>query len=179
MSQNPNESSTVGAMFQNVVGTVQNGLGQLVGSGKDVQEGEVKKAVATEKDERSHTAAKLGPITATGEGGAHVDNKDRQEGSFDQTIGSGKQFVGGLIGSEALKAQGRDQYNQGVQREAAGQASDLVEGISNRVSGALGSAVSGDALEKERYREQHDEGKAAVRSVQHDLQKKAEAEERS
>ncbi|KAF3933119.1 hypothetical protein ABW19_dt0201559 [Dactylella cylindrospora] len=165
-------------MLQSITGAVQSGLGQLMGDNKGVQEGEAKKAAAAAEDERSHAAAKLGPFTATGEGGAHVDSKDRQQGAFDQTIGSGKQFVGGLVGSESLKAQGREQYNQGVQRETAGQANDLVEGFGNRISGALGSALSSDKDEQETYKRQHDDGKAAVRSVQHDLQKKVDAEEK-
>jgi len=181
MSKNSDNSSTVGAMLQNVAGAVQSGLGQLTGSGKDVKEGETRKVAAQEQNETSHTAAKLGPITATGEGGGHVDNKDRQQGAFDQTIGSGKQFVGGVIGSESLKAQGREQYDRGVQRETAGQASDLVEGISKRVGGTLGNigaAVTGDTEAQRTYQQQHAEGKAAQRSVEHDLQKKAEAQER-
>jgi len=165
-------------MLQSAVGTVQSGLGQLTGSGKDVNAGETKRTAAEEQNERSHTSAKLGPVTATGEGGAHVDNKDRQQGSWDQTIGSGKQFVGGLVGNESLKTQGRTQYDEGVQRETAGQANDLVEGFSNRVGGTIGAMVSNDKNEQDSYKRQHDDGKAAVRSVQDDLQKRADAEQR-
>ncbi|EWC46627.1 hypothetical protein DRE_04114 [Drechslerella stenobrocha 248] len=175
---NEEQPSTFGSMIQNAVGTIQSGFGQLVGSNKDVTDGETKKAAAVEQNEQSHTAAKLGPVTATSGGGAHVDNKDRQQGAWDQTIGSGKQFVGGLVGNESLKSSGKTQYNEGVQRETAGQASDLVEGITNRVGGTLGGMFTTDKGEQEAYRRQHEEGKAAIRSVEADLQKKAEAEER-
>ncbi|KAJ6257973.1 hypothetical protein Dda_7763 [Drechslerella dactyloides] len=176
---NDQQASTLGSMLQSAVGTVQSGLGQLTGSGKDINAGETKKVAAEDQNEKSHATAKLGPVTATGEGGAHVDNKDRQQGTWDQTVGSGKQFVGGIIGNESLKSQGRTQYDEGVRKEASGQASDLVEGLSNRVGGTIGAMVSTDRNEQEEYRRQHDEGKAAVRSVQYDLQKKAEAEQRS
>ncbi|KAF3912579.1 hypothetical protein ABW21_db0205715 [Orbilia brochopaga] len=181
MSGNNNEQqpSTLGSILQSAAGTIQSGIGQLTGSGKDVNAGETKKVAAEQQHEQSHATAKLGPVTATGEGGAHVDNKDRQQGAWDQTIGSGKQFVGGVVGNESLKQQGRAQYDQGVQQETAGQASDLVEGVGNRVTGAIGSMVSNDKNVQDAYSRQHDDGKAAVRSVQHDLQRQAEAEQRS
>ncbi|KAK6513311.1 hypothetical protein TWF281_004948 [Arthrobotrys megalospora] len=177
MSENNNQSSSLGSALQGVTGAVQRGIGQLTGSTKDVQDGTARKTAAEEQNERSHTAAKFGPVTATAEGGAHVDNKDRQQGSWDQTIGSGKQFVGGLIGNESLKAQGRTQYDEGVRQETAGQASDLVDGYTDRVGGALGGMLSSDKEEQERYKRQHDEGKAAIRGVEHDLQKKAAADQ--
>ncbi|KAK6332475.1 hypothetical protein TWF730_004143 [Orbilia blumenaviensis] len=177
MSENNNQSSTLGSAFQGVAGAVQRGIGQLTGSTKDIQDGTIRKAEAEEQNERSHTAAKLGPVTATAEGGAHVDNKDRQQGNWDQTIGSGKQFVGGLIGNESLKAQGRTQYDEGVKKETAGQASDLVDGYADRLGGAIGGMLSTDKDEQERFKRQHDGGKAAIRSVEHDLQKKAAADQ--
>ncbi|KAK6526237.1 hypothetical protein TWF694_004846 [Orbilia ellipsospora] len=179
MAENPNQSSTLGSMLQGMAGTVQSTLGQLTGNQKDIQEGEIRRSNAEESNERSHTAAKLGPVTATAEGGTHVDHEDRQKGSWDQTIGSGKQFVGGLIGSESLKAQGRAQYDDGVRLETSGQASDLSQGVVNRVVGTLGAMTSTDSEEREKYNRQHDEGKAAVRSVQHDLQKQSEALEKN
>ncbi|EPS45235.1 hypothetical protein H072_758 [Dactylellina haptotyla CBS 200.50] len=169
----------IGAMLQGIAGTVQSGIGQLTGNTKDIQDGENKNAAAVEINTRSHTANKLGPATATAEGGIHIDNADRQQGSWDQTIGSGKQFLGDLIGNESLKAQGRTQYDEGVKRETSGQVSDLAEGFSNRVSGAVGAMIAMDQQEKEKFNQQHDDGKAAVRSVQHDLQNRADADQRS
>ncbi|KAK6329682.1 hypothetical protein TWF696_003552 [Orbilia brochopaga] len=178
-NSNEQQPSTLGSMLQSAAGTIQSGIGQLTGSGKDVNAGETKKVAAEQQNEQSHATAKLGPVTATADGAAHVDNKDRQQGAWDQTIGSGKQFIGGVVGNETLKSQGRAQYDEGVRRETSGQASDLVEGLSNRVGGAIGSMVTTDKNVEEAYRQQHDDGKAAVRSVQHDLQKQAEAEQRS
>jgi len=91
-------------------------------------------------------------------------------------LGKGKEFIGGLIGNESLKAQGRAQYDDGLRRETSGQANDLIEGMGNRVAGSLGALASTDEKERERFSRQHDEGKAAIRSVQYDLQRKAEAD---
>jgi len=55
---NKNNDSTLGAMLQGVAGAVQSGIGQLAGSGKDIQEGETRKAEAEKRDELSHTVAK-------------------------------------------------------------------------------------------------------------------------
>ncbi|KAF3279545.1 hypothetical protein TWF970_004096 [Orbilia oligospora] len=174
---NNNQASTLGSAFQGIAGAVQRGIGQLTGSTKDIQDGTARKIDAEEENERSHAAGKLGPVTGTAEGGTHVDSKDRQQGSWNQTIGSGKQFVGGMIGNESLKAQGRAQYDEGVQQETSGQASDLVDGYADRISGAIGGALSNDQVEQERYKRQHDGGKAAIRSVEKDLQKKVDADE--
>ncbi|KAK6507310.1 hypothetical protein TWF481_005752 [Arthrobotrys musiformis] len=174
---NTSQSSTLGSAFQGVAGAVQRGIGQLTGSTKDIQDGTARQTDAEEQNERSHAAAKLGPVTATAEGGAHIDHEDRQKGNWNQTIGSGKQFIGGLIGNEPLKAQGRRQYDEGVQQETSGQASDLVDGYADRIGGAIGGMLSNDKEEQERFKRQHDGGKAAIRSVEKDLQKKANADE--
>ncbi|RVD81684.1 uncharacterized protein DFL_009536 [Arthrobotrys flagrans] len=178
MSENNNtQASTLGSVSQGVAGAVQRGIGQLTGSTKDIQDGTARKLDAEEENERSHASAKLGSVTATAEGGAHVDNKDRQQGSWNQTVGSGKQFVGGLIGNESLRAQGRAQYDEGVRQETSGQASDLAGGYADRIGGAIGGTLNNDKDEQERYKKQHDGGKAAIRSVEKDLQKKADATE--
>jgi len=177
----PQAPSTLGGFINSAAGTVQSAIGQLTGSGKDYSEGEARRNVGEDQVDASRATAKVGPMTATAEGGAHIDNKDRQEGSWDQTIGSGKQFVGGLVGSESLKTQGRDQYDEGVRRETAGQASDLVQGVSDRVKGTvgnIGAAVTGDTEAQRKYQDMHDGGKASQRSVEYDLQRKAETEQR-
>jgi len=176
-----NNASTLGGIINSATGAVQSAIGQLTGSGKDFQDGEAKRDIGESQKEASHATAKLGPVTATGEGGAHVDNADRQQGSWDQTLGSGKQFVGGLVGSESLKSEGQSQYEAGVARETQGQATDLASGLTDRVKGSLGgigAAITDDREAQARYQEQHDAGKAAQRSVEYDLQKKAEAEDR-
>ncbi|KAK6339547.1 hypothetical protein TWF718_008950 [Orbilia javanica] len=176
-SNNAQASSTLSSAFQEVAGAVQRGIGQLTGNTKDIHDGTTRKIDAEKENEISHASAKLGPITTTAEGGVHVDSEDHQQGSWNQTIGSGKQFVGGLIGNESLKAQGRAQYDEGVQQEASGQASDLVGGYADRIGGAIGGMLTNDKGEQERYKKQHDGGKAAIRSVEKDLQKKVDAKE--
>ena len=52
------------------------------------------------EQEASHTAAKLGPYTASTSGAVTKDDPNRSQGAWNQTVGSGKEFVGGLIGSE-------------------------------------------------------------------------------
>jgi len=180
-SNNETQPSTLGGIINSAAGAIQSGIGQLTGSGADYSHGEAKRNLGEQQKDESRATAKVGPFTATSEGGAHVDNKDRTEGSWDQTIGSGKQFVGGVIGSDNLKSQGRDQYDAGVSKEAQGQANDFVQGVGDRVQGTLGgigAALTNDRVAQEKYAEQHDQGKASQRSVEYDLQKRAEAEQR-
>ena len=94
-------------------------------------------------------------------------------------MGSAKETLGGLVGSQGLKQQGRDQNRAGQEQEAKGQLSDLGQGISDRVGGTLGGAyasVTGNKTAEQAYRDQHDEGKTRQRGVELDLQQQAEAE---
>ena len=94
-------------------------------------------------------------------------------------MGSAKETVGNLIGSQDLKQQGREQNLQGQGQEAKGQLSDLGQGVSDRVQGAVGGAVSsltGDHTEQARYNAMHDEGKTRQRGVEMDLDKQAAAQ---
>ncbi len=89
-------------------------------------------------------------------------------------MGSAKETVGNLLGNENLKQQGRDQNFQGQGQEAKGQLSDLGQGISDRVQGALGAGVAGvtgDRAEQARYSDLHDTGKSRQRGVEMDLDK--------
>ena len=94
-------------------------------------------------------------------------------------MGSGKETLGNLIGNQDLKEQGREQNLQGQGQEAKGQLSDLGQGISNRVQGAVGSGVAGLTGDKEgqaKYGQLHDEGKSRQRGVEMDLDKQAQAQ---
>lgn len=120
-------------------------------------------------------------MTATADGGLAADNPDRTAGSWAQTIGSAKEAVGGLVGSESLKQAGQQQHAEGQQQEARGQLQDLGDGLSNRVQGTLGSVKTsilgeGSVGEKEKFEQQRQDGKAQQRSVEADLQSKAEAQ---
>lgn len=94
-------------------------------------------------------------------------------------MGSAKEFAGGMIGSEGLKQQGRQQNVDGQEQEAAGQMKQGGQGIADRVTGTIGGAgasLLGNEQAKADYQEQHDSGKAAQRGVEAELQKKAEAD---
>lgn len=113
--------------------------------------------------------------------GVAKDNEDRTQGNWNQTIGSGKETLGNLTGMQGLKNEGIRQNQEGKEQEAQGQLSDLSGGVGNRIGGAVQGAVAGvtgnreDQLEAQR---RHDEGKAKQRSVEADMQKQVDAEQR-
>ena len=82
----------------------------------------------------SHAKAKIGPVTATSSGG-HVDNKDRREGQWKETVGSAKESAGTLLGSKDLQQEGRDQAQEGQAQSAVGELSDWIQGASDRLRG--------------------------------------------
>jgi len=173
--------STIGGYANQAVGTVQDAFGQLTGTGQSQSQGETRRDVGQDQVDASRTSAKIGPVTATAEGGVHVDSQKRTDGSWNQTLGSGKQFIGGVIGSDSLKQQGREQYDRGVQEEAEGRAQDYVQGVSDRVKGTIGTMTAdlvGNPDAKAEYQRQHDDGKAGQRSVEDDLQREADSEQR-
>lgn len=109
------------------------------------------------------------------------DDPDRTTGSWNQTVGSAKETVGGLVGSENLKQTGRQQNLEGQEQEARGQLKDFGSGVSDRAAGALGSAVAGvtgDRSKQAEYQRQHDVGKTQQRGAEHDIQKQADAASR-
>ena len=139
------------------------------------------KAKAEAESDLSHAGAKAGPFSISSSGAVAKDNEDRSQGQWDQTMGSGKETLGNLIGNQNLKEQGREQNLQGQGQEAKGQLSDLGQGISNRVQGAVGSGVAGLTGDKEgqaKYGELHDEGKSRQRGVEMDLDKQAQAQQK-
>ena len=78
--------------------------------------------------------------------------------------------------------EGIQQNADGKGQEAAGQLSDLGQGISDRAKGAIGAAVAGvtgDQAEQEKRQQQHDIGKSLQRGVEADLAKQAEAQQPS
>ena len=80
---------------------------------------------------------------------------------------------------QSLKNTGRQQNLEGQQQEAKGQLSDLGSGMASRAHGAVGGAVSnltGDREGQAHFDQMRADGKAQQRGVEHDLQKKAEAE---
>ncbi|KAF4439670.1 mismatched base pair and cruciform dna recognition [Fusarium acutatum] len=180
MSDTP-QPSTLKSVVDSASGAVQSAIGSLTGNTSDQAAGDLKKQKAEAEHDASHATAKLPGATLSGSGAAAKDDPNRTEGSWNQTAGSAKEAVGGIIGSESLKKAGHEQNLEGRNQEAKGQLSDLGTGISNRVQGTVGGAVSnltGNKEQEAHYDELRAEGKTRQRGVEHDIQKKAEAESR-
>lgn len=106
--------------------------------------------------------------------GIAANDQNRQAGSWNQTIGAGKETLGGLVGHEGLKQAGAQQNQEGKVQEAQGQLNDLGKGVSDRVQGAVGGAVAGITGDREKAAEaerQHDLGKTLQRGAESDIQK--------
>ncbi|KPM42046.1 hypothetical protein AK830_g4521 [Neonectria ditissima] len=176
-----NNDSTLKSYVDSASGTLQSALGSITGSTGDKAHGELKKDKADAEHDASHAAAKV-PGGAISSSGVAKDDPKRTEGSWNQTAGSAKETLGGLIGNESLKSAGRQQNLDGQEQEARGQLSDLGTGLGDRVQGSVGSAVAGltgNKTDQTRYNDLHDEGKTRQRGVEVDLQNKAEAERRT
>ncbi|KAF4615862.1 hypothetical protein G7Y89_g15253 [Cudoniella acicularis] len=166
--------STLQSYIDSATGTVQSVVGSVMGSNADKNEGKAKKDKAQLENEASHATAKLGPYSASSSGAVTKDDPNRQEGAWNQTIGSAKEAVGGLIGSEDLKRAGAQQNAEGKGQEAQGQLNDFGSGIANRVSGAVGGAVAGITGDRDAQaaaQEKHDVGKTQQRGAEADIQK--------
>ncbi|KAI8630017.1 hypothetical protein F5Y19DRAFT_68336 [Xylariaceae sp. FL1651] len=178
MSSN-NNTSTLQSTIDSITGAAQNALGSITGNTTDQTKGEVKQHKADAEYDASHATAKIPGFTASSSGAVTKDDPNRTAGAYNQTMGSAKEFVGGLTGSESIKAAGRNQNQEGQQQEAKGQVNDFVGGIGDRVTGTVGGAVAGITGNKKAqydYQEQHDVGKTQQRGAEHDIQKKADAE---
>jgi uncharacterized protein YjbJ (UPF0337 family) len=168
------QPSTLRSYADSGIAAVQNVIGSLTGNPVDQRQAEDKKAHAELEHDASRAAAKAGPFNLSSSGAATVDNKDRRDGKADQVIGSGKEFVGNVVGSDSLKREGRDQNTEGQGQEAAGQLKDFTSGVANRVTGTIGAAVSGltgNTQAKSDFENQHDKGKTSQRGVEAEVQK--------
>lgn len=177
MSSN-NNASTLQSYVDSAKGAAQNLVGSVIGSSSDQAEGKAKQQKADAEYDASHATAKLGNITASSSGAITKDHPDRSAGSWNQTVGSAKEFAGGLTGLESLKQAGREQNRAGQEQEARGQLNDLASGGADRITGTIGSAVAGltgDRAKKVEYQNQHDTGKTQQRGVEHDINKQAAA----
>ncbi|KAI9853250.1 MAG: hypothetical protein M1824_001473 [Vezdaea acicularis] len=171
-------TSTLGSYVDSASGLAQSALGSVTGNNVDKTRGDARQDKANAEYDASHATAKVGPFTGSTAGAITKDDPNRSEGSWDQTIGSGKETIGNLIGNENLKQQGREQNLQGQGKEAKGQLNDLGGGVADRVSGTLGSigsSITGDRESQAAYQAQHDTGKTRQRGAEVDLQKQADA----
>jgi uncharacterized protein YjbJ (UPF0337 family) len=172
-------TSTLGSYVDSAIGAAQSVVGNLTGNTVDQSQGQAKQDHAQAQNDLSHTAAKVGPVTV-GPDGVATDNKDRTTGSYNQTMGAAKEAFGGLVGAESLKQAGIQQNRDGKAQEAQGQVTDYASGISDRVTGALGSAaagLTGNTEDQAKYNHQHDSGKTLQRGVETELQKEAAAQQ--
>ncbi|EOD53049.1 CsbD-like protein [Neofusicoccum parvum] len=170
-------TSTLQSYVDSATSAVQSAVGAITGNPADQKQADDKKAEAEAKHDLSHASAKAGPFTVSSSGVAK-DDPNRTEGSWNQTVGSGKETLGNLIGNETLKKEGARQNQEGKGQEAQGQLNDLGQGISDRVSGTVGGAIAGltgNEKAKAEYEKQHDHGKTAQRGVEADLDKQANA----
>ncbi|KAL1875934.1 hypothetical protein VTK73DRAFT_9718 [Phialemonium thermophilum] len=180
MSNTNNENpSTLKSYIDSAAGRVQNAFGNITGNTDHQAEGAAKQQRAQEEYDASHATAKLPGYTASTAGAVTKDDPNRTTGSWNQTVGSAKEALGGLVGSESLKETGRQQNREGQEQEARGQVNDFASGVADRTKGTLGNAaagLTGDRAKQEEYQRRHDEGKTKQRGAEHDIQKQAEAE---
>ncbi|KAK5661277.1 hypothetical protein OQA88_11171 [Cercophora sp. LCS_1] len=172
-------TSTLKSYVDSATGAVQHAIGTVLGTSGDQVEGKAKQDKADAEYEASHATVKLPGVAASSSGAVTKDDSDRVAGSWNQTVGAAKETVGGLVGSENLKQQGRQQNLEGQEQEARGQLNDLASGAADRVTGAVGGAVAGltgDSAKQAEYQEQHDTGKTQQRGAEYDIRKQAEAQ---
>jgi len=167
-------TSTLQSYVDSATGAVQSAIGSLTGNTSDQNAGETKKSKADLENEASHATAKIGNYSASSSGAITKDDPNRTEGSWNQTVGSAKEAIGGLVGSEDLKRAGAQQNAEGKGQEAQGQLNDFGSGVANRVTGAVGGAVAGITGDRDAQLEaqkQHDIGKTQQRGAEADIQK--------
>jgi uncharacterized protein YjbJ (UPF0337 family) len=112
-------TSTVQSYIDSTTGAVQSAIGSLTGNTSDQvcssaslfptsspetnitqNAGEAKKSKAELENDASHATAKIGSYSASSSGTITKDDPNRSNGSWNQTIGSAKEALGGLVGSE-------------------------------------------------------------------------------
>ncbi|KAF7509368.1 hypothetical protein GJ744_008091 [Endocarpon pusillum] len=175
MSSNDNPS-TLKSYVDSAAGALQSGIASMTGNTSDKAKAEQTRAHASAEHSASESAVKVGPLTLGSSGAAAKDSPDRSRGAWDQTVGSGKETLGNLVGSEGLKREGREQNLQGQGQEAKGQLADFGQGVGDRVAGTVGGAAAalvGDRNEQTRWQERHDEGKTRQRGAELDMDKAA------
>lgn len=96
----PKAPSTLQSYVDSATGAVQSAIGSLTGNTADQVKGEEQKNEAKAEHDASQAHVKLPGATVSSDGGVAKDDANRSQGSWNQTIGSAKEAVGGLIGNE-------------------------------------------------------------------------------
>jgi uncharacterized protein YjbJ (UPF0337 family) len=94
------DTSTLQSYIDTTKGAIQSTFGNLTGNTTDQEAGAAKQEKAQVENDASHATAKLGGYTASADGVITKDDPNRSGGSWNQTIGSGKEAVGNLFGLE-------------------------------------------------------------------------------
>lgn len=97
---NNEQPSTLQSYTDAATGAVQSALGAVTGNTGDQAKGEVRKEDAKDEHAASQAAIKVPGGTLSSSGAPVKDDENRTQGSWNQTIGSAKETVGGLVGSE-------------------------------------------------------------------------------
>ena len=92
--------STLQSYVNSASGAVQSAIGNLTGNTGDQAQGQVTQDQAKAEHEQSKAGVKAAGVSVTSDGGVAKDSADRTDGSWNQTIGSAKEAVGGLLGHE-------------------------------------------------------------------------------
>ena len=101
MSSNNNaQPSTLQSYVDAATGAVQSAVGSVLGNSGEHTQGEANKQKAQAEYDASHATVKLPGVSASSSGAVTADDPDRAAGSWNQTVGSAKEFTGGLVGSE-------------------------------------------------------------------------------
>lgn len=90
-------------------------------------------------------------------------------------MGSAKESLGNLVGSEQLRRTGQDQNAAGKQQESRSQVADWGEGVSERAKGAVGSvgaAVRGSAEDERRFQGMRGAGRERQRGAERDMERR-------
>jgi uncharacterized protein YjbJ (UPF0337 family) len=99
-TNNTNNTSTFQSYVDSATGAVQNMIGSVTGNTTDQAKGDAKQQKAGAEYDASHATAKVPGFSASSSGAVTKDDPDRSTGAWNQTLGSAKETVGGLIGSE-------------------------------------------------------------------------------
>lgn len=99
MSATNDNTSTLKSYVDSATGAVQNVIGSLTGNTSDEAAGAAKQDKAQAEHDASHATLK-GPGFTASASGVSKDDPNRTAGNWNQTVGSAKEALGGVIGSE-------------------------------------------------------------------------------